>query len=66
MRKERFTPNGIPDSKKPIKIGIDEHEQKGVTVPSNAPIILPDTPLNLLRIRFVFSGVKCDWIYDEM
>lgn len=33
IRRENVTPGGTPASTNPIKIGTDEHEQKGVTVP---------------------------------
>jgi hypothetical protein len=36
IRKEKVTPTGSPALENPMKSGIDEHEQKGVTVPSNA------------------------------
>ena len=64
LRKEKVTPIGKPDFVKAIKIGIDEHEQNGVTVPSKAPIIFAGIPLIFPSIHFVFSGVKYDWIYD--
>ena len=42
----------------PINIGIDEHEQNGVTVPSGAAAVLALIPWNLPRILLVFSGGK--------
>lgn len=33
IRKEKVTPNGIPASTNPMKIGTAEHEQKGVKAP---------------------------------
>jgi len=36
IRKEKVTPRGSPAEVKPIKSGIDEQEQNGVTVPSSA------------------------------
>ena len=35
-----MTPTGSPARVKPINNGIEEHEQNGVIVPSNAPMIL--------------------------
>ena len=34
-------PNGMPASINPIKIGMDEHEQKGVTAPNNEAKMFP-------------------------
>jgi hypothetical protein len=58
------TPLDSPALVNPMKIGIDEHEQNGVTVPSNAPIIFAPTPRNLPNIFFVLSGGKYDCIYE--
>ena len=58
IKNENVTPTGNPAFVNPINIGIDEHEQKGVTVPNNAPITLPEKPPNLDNIFLVFSGVK--------
>ena len=44
IKKENVTPNGSPALVNPIKSGIDEHEQNGVTVPSNAAIQFAHTP----------------------
>ena len=44
MRNENVTPNGKPELVNPINNGIEEHEQKGVTVPSNAEIIFAFIP----------------------
>ena len=38
IKNENVTPNGSPALVKPINNGMDEHEQNGVTVPSNAEI----------------------------
>lgn len=38
IRKENVTPNGSPALVNPINSGMDEQEQNGVTVPSNAAI----------------------------
>lgn len=40
----KITPKGSPAPVKPIKMGIDEQEQKGVTVPSNAATVLAPSP----------------------
>ena len=40
IKKEKVTPNGKPALVNPINSGIDEQEQKGVTVPNKADIIL--------------------------
>jgi hypothetical protein len=66
IKNENDTPIGKPALVKPMKIGIEEQEQNGVTVPSNAPMIFPGKPLNLVNILLVLSGVKCDWIYDDI
>src|SRR5690606_28699372 len=58
IKNENVTPTGNPALVNPIKIGIELHEQKGVTVPKNAPMILAQMPLNLLKIFLVRSGVK--------
>ena len=41
IRNEKVTPNGMPDSTKPINSGTAEHEQKGVMTPSEAARTLP-------------------------
>ena len=51
-------PRGRPALVNPINIGMEEQEQNGVTVPSNAEIVAPVTPLNLVNIFFVFYGGK--------
>ena len=38
IRKENVTPNDSPALVNPINSGMDEQEQNGVTVPSNAAI----------------------------
>ena len=58
MRNEKVTPSGSPALVKPINNGIDEQEQNGVTVPSNAAIILAPIPLNRPRIFLLLSGGK--------
>jgi hypothetical protein len=44
IRKEKVTPSGSPALVNPIKTGIEEQEQKGVTVPSKAPAMFAVTP----------------------
>ena len=51
-------PSGRPALVKPIKIGIDEHEQKGVTVPSRAAVMFAFIPRNFPKICLVLSGGK--------
>ena len=58
IRNENVTPSGSPALVNPIKIGIEEQEQNGVTVPSNAPIIFAQIPWNLPIIFLLLSGGK--------
>ena len=58
MRKEKVTASGSPELVKPMNNGIDEQEQKGVTVPSNAPVRFALKPCMPPRIRRVRSGGK--------
>jgi hypothetical protein len=58
IKKEKVIPIGKPALVNPIKIGIEEHEQKGVKVPNNAPTTLPHIPFKGLRICLVLSGEK--------
>jgi hypothetical protein len=44
IKKENVTPKGSPALINPRNIGIDEHEQKGVTVPNNAAAQFAQTP----------------------
>ena len=44
IRKEKVTPKGSPALVKPINSGMEEHEQKGVTVPSRADMIFAAIP----------------------
>ena len=44
IRKLKVTPLDMPALVKPIKIGIEEQEQNGVTVPSNAPTAFAPMP----------------------
>jgi hypothetical protein len=58
IRKENVTPIGSPALVNPMNSGMDEQEQNGVTVPSNAARMLAGSPVNLPRILFVLSGGK--------
>ena len=58
IKNENVTPKGNPALEKPINNGIEEQEQKGVTVPRSAEIIFAQMPLNLLNILLLFSGGK--------
>ncbi len=44
IKKLNVTPLDMPARVKPIKIGMEEHEQKGVTVPSRAPTAFAPMP----------------------
>ena len=44
IRNENVTPKGKPALVNPMKIGIDEQLQNGVTVPSKAPNIFAQIP----------------------
>ena len=44
IRKEKVTPRGSPALVKPINRGMEEQEQKGVTVPSSAAIVFAHSP----------------------
>lgn len=57
IKNENVIEIGIPAEVNPIKSGIDEHEQNGVTVPKRAANIFADMPLNLLSI-FLFFQVE--------
>lgn len=58
MRKEKVTPRGRPVLVKPINRGMEEQEQKGVTVPSRAETALAPRPWNRPRILRLRSGGK--------
>jgi hypothetical protein len=64
IKNEKVTPIGNPAFVKPINSGIEEHEQKGVTVPRSAPKIFAVIPLNLPSIFLVRSGGKKLCIYE--
>ena len=44
MRNEKVTPSGNPALVNPMKSGMDEHEQNGVTVPSSAAAMFAPIP----------------------
>lgn len=44
MKNKNVTPNGSPVLVKPMKIGMEEQVQKGVTVPNKAPTMFAPTP----------------------
>jgi hypothetical protein len=58
MRKEKVTPTGRPALVNPMKSGIEEQEQKGVTVPSRAARMFAHIPWKRPTIFFVLSGGK--------
>ena len=58
MRKENVTPSGSPAPVKPMNSGMEEQEQKGVTVPNSADMVLAPSPWNRPRIRLLRSGGK--------
>jgi len=58
IRKENVTPNGNPAFVNPMNIGMEEHEQNGVTVPSRAPLTFALIPWKFPSIFFVRSGGK--------
>jgi hypothetical protein len=64
IRNEKVTPSGRPALVNPMKIGIDEHEQKGVTVPRRAPTVFAAIPWNLPMILRLLSGGKKLCIYE--
>ena len=45
IKNENVTPSGNPALVNPINSGMDEQEQNGVTVPSNAAIVFAPIPL---------------------
>ena len=62
IRKEKVTPKGKPALVKPMNRGMEEQEQKGVTVPSSAAIQLAPIPRNFPKIRLLRSGGKKLWM----
>ena len=64
MRKENVTPIGKPALVNPMNKGMDEQEQKGVTVPSKAANIFAHIPLCFPSIPLVLSGGKKLWMKE--
>ena len=62
MRKEKVAPTGSPAPVKPMNSGMEEQEQKGVTVPSSAAATLAHRPRNRPRMRLERSGGKKLWM----
>jgi hypothetical protein len=58
IRNENVTPTGSPADVKPMNSGIEEQEQKGVTVPSRAATTFAPTPWNRPSIFLLRSGGK--------
>ena len=58
IRKEKVTPSGSPALLNPINSGMEEQEQKGVTVPSSADMTLAQIPRKRPRMRRLRSGGK--------
>ena len=58
IRKEKVTPRGSPAPVKPMNSGMDEQEQKGVTVPSRADTRLAPTPWSRPKMCLLRSGGK--------
>lgn len=58
IKNEKVEPIGKPAEVNPINNGIEEQEQNGVTVPSNAAIVFAPIPRNLPSILRVRSGGK--------
>lgn len=48
IRNENVTPRGSPALVKPMKRGMDEQEQNGVTVPRRAATMLAQIPIHYL------------------
>ena len=66
IKNENVTPIGRPALVNPIKSGMDEQEQKGVTVPSRAATIFAEIPLNFPIIFLLLSGGKKLCIYETI
>ena len=60
IKKLKVTPSGSPAVVNPIKRGIEEQEQKDVTVPKSAAIIRAENPLQCESIFLLLSGGKYD------
>lgn len=64
IKKEKVTPIGSPALVNPINKGMEEHEQKGVTVPNSADTKLAPTPLYFPKI-FYFFLVESNFGYKK-
>lgn len=62
IRNENVIPNGNPTLVNPMNMGMDEHEQNGVTVPSNAATIFPLIP-DILSSIFWYVPVENSFEY---
>ncbi|MPM29181.1 hypothetical protein SDC9_75721 [bioreactor metagenome] len=58
MRNENVTPTGSPADVNPMKSGMEEQEQNGVTVPSKAATEFAPIPWNRPSIFLLRSGGK--------
>jgi|GEM_PF-3084136 len=58
IKNENVTPTGRPALENPMNSGMDEQEQKGVTVPSSAAIQFAPTPRKRPNIFLLRSGGK--------
>jgi hypothetical protein len=58
IKKEKVTPNGSPDSTKPMNMGTAEQEQKGVTMPKEAARKFPTYSFRWPRSLRERSGGK--------
>ena len=58
IKNENVTPKGSPADVNPMKSGIEEQEQKGVTVPSKAATKFAPIPLKCPNILLLRSGGK--------
>ena len=61
MRNENVTPRGSPARVNAMNSGMELQAQNGVTVPSSAPMTLPEIPLKRPRMRLLRSGGKKLW-----
>ena len=58
IRKENVMASGSPAAVNPMKIGIDDQEQKGVIVPRRAASVFAQIPERPPKMRRVRSGGK--------
>ena len=64
IRNENVAPRGSPALVKPMKRGMDEQEQNGVTVPSNAAMAFAHRPWKCPSILRLLSGGNQLWMYE--